>query len=173
MIRDKICDLNIVLLDIFFRHFNSEINFIRNSSFDDISLLTSSFCPRYPLREGLYPLIYRDPLVGDRLRRDIRHRRRPAPPEVAAAVVVAAVEAAAEAAAGSASSPAPVPGCRHRVLYQRPRCSPEAATSLEHLSTPATRRSRGDNPAGTHPPRLPGEYPRVISFSFSCNEREK
>lgn len=86
-----------------------------------------------------------------------------------AAAAVVAVEAAAGAAAGAeaASSPAPVPGCRHRVLYQRPRCSLEAATSLEHLSTPATRRNRGDNPAGTHPPRLPGKYPCIMSFSLS------
>lgn len=130
----------------------------------------SSLCPRYPWSEGHCLLIYRDPPVGDLSRRGTRHRRRHVPPGVAAA---AGVAGAAEAAEAAASPPAPVPGCRRRALYRRPRCSPEAATSLEHRNTPATRPSRGGNPAGTHPPRLPGEHPRVILFPPSYDKRRE
>lgn len=107
-----------------------------------------SFCARCPWNGGLCPLIYQDHPADDRSRKDTRHRRRRAPPGVAAAVAVPA----------AASLPALVLVCRHRVLYQRPRCSPGAATSLERRSMLATLRSRGDNPAGTHLPQLPGEH---------------
>jgi len=149
-------NLNISLDIISLHHTNSEINLIvRILSFNIFPYLTNRLsCPRYLWSEELCPLIYQDLPADDRSRRGTRHRQRRAPPEVAAGAA-AAVAAAEEAAA--ASPPAPVPGCRRRALYRKPQCLPEAATSLEHLSTPATRRSRGDNPAGTHPPRLPGE----------------
>lgn len=146
------CNFNIISLNIIFSHHTLILRLILESYCLIYFFNESFFCPRYPWSEGLYPLIYRDLPADDHSRRGTRHRQRRAPPEVA----VAAAEAAEEEAA-AASPPAPVPGCRRHALYRKPQCLPEAATSLEHLSTPATRRNRGDSPAGTHPPRLPGE----------------
>lgn len=120
---------------------------------------------RYPWNGELCPPIYQDRPADDRSRKDTRHRRRRAPPGVAAAVAVPA----------AASLPAPVPVCRRRVPYRRLRCLPEAATSPERRNTPAIPRSRDDNPAGTRLPQLLGEhrhslhvYQKISEEIFIC-----
>jgi len=64
----------------------------------------------------------------------------------------------------AASLPAPVLVCRRRVPYQRLRFLPGAATSLERHNMLAIPHSRDDNPAGTHPPQLPGEHQHPFYF---------
>jgi len=118
-----------------------------------------SFASRYPSSGGLCQLICRDHRVDDRSRRGIRHRRRRVLP----------VEAVAAVAPAAASSPVPLPGCRRHAPYRKPRCLLGVATSRGRRSMPVTRRNRGGNPVGTHPPQLPGKR---SSFSRRGVSRE-